>query len=291
MAKPAKPAPWSAPHAGAEGEHMRQERSVAEHTTSRWDPQFIRVGIFSSSKAGIARAGNDQEGWTDGATPHVNSEIPKGGLASLAGPLCVRVDADVFLTALVDQQNAPRPFPFETPRVAANATFVPAGPGSPVEVLNIVSPGIYAGPGQPLLWEGQGLIPFTPPGPGTLAVSLTLTDPSSGTVTTISDSIPVVDCDPMPDAAPEASSTASAEPAPVAAPRKERAIPVFDSGEPTHVWLNVPDPVNAPLEYQVLESDENWANDAEAVEVWIDAQGYFYYGIVGNKVRLPERPS
>lgn len=134
-----------------------------------------------------------------------------------------------------------------------------------------------------------GPLDFTPSEPGRLAVRLTLRDPDTGAVAMVSDSIPVLDCNPPKQAEAPAAATQPARAG--ARPRTPRHAPAFDdSAQPIGIWLNVPDPVNDPLEYTVLGKEERWHSDAETVEVWHDAKGYYYIGFAGTKVRLPERP-
>jgi hypothetical protein len=73
---------------------------------------------------------------------------------------------------------------------------------------------------------------------------------------------------------------------PVPTPAVARAP--ASSGVGTGIYINVPDPTNAPLVYYRLTGYEGWQRGL-IMEVWSDDVGYYYHGKLGN-VYLPRRP-
>ena len=267
VAKPA-PLPQPAPRLATP-----QPAPSTSHRAGGWNTSLIRVAIVNENGCGVAGAGDGTEGWSDGTPEHVVNPktIPLGGFAAICGSLVAKQAPRIELIAVVDDADKPRPDAFTPPFVHATVRFRPARWKAPRTVFEATSVANYAGPGQPLGTSFSSEFPFTPPGPGTLFVSLAQSDPDTGAVADVSAEIPV-------------------EPAPEEAPTPTPAPAFDDSAVPIGVWLNVPDPVNAPLEYRPLGKEEHWRSDDETVEVWHDSKGYYYIGIVGNKVRLPGKP-
>jgi len=229
----------------------------------QWDRGFISVAILNRAADGLQARGDG----TQGVAADNDTPIPPGGFAEVVGaPLCAHRQPDIRLIAHVDDDQSPRPHPWTISRVHATVRFQPAGMEKASTELDATSVGSYIEAGMPLGTSFPWKVPFTPPGAGTLFVSISHSDPDTGGLAVLSDAIPVVECPGV---------------------EKQR---VPESRVRTDVWLNVPDPVNAPLEYTRLDQEEDWGSDAETVEVLHDAQGYYYEGIVGNKVRLPGKP-
>jgi hypothetical protein len=258
----AAPAPQSAtPQAGA----PTTGAALAAQQTPRprWDPGFISVAILNRAADGMQARGDG----TQGIAADIDAPIPPGGFAEVVGaPLCAFREPDLRLIAHVDDGESVRPHPWTLSRVHATVRFRPAGKENATTVLDATSVGSYIDPGFPLGTSFPWKVPFTPPGAGTLFVSISHSDPDSGGLAVLSDAIPVVECPGV----------------------EKRGFD--DSAVQTGVWLNVPDPANAPLEYTRLDKHEDWRSDAETVEVWHDDRGYYYVGLVGNKVRLPGKP-
>jgi hypothetical protein len=228
-----------------------------------WDPGFISVAILNRAAEGLQARGDGEQGLAE----DVDTPIPPGGFAEVVGaPLCAFRQPDIRLIAHVDDGETARPLPYTLSRVHATVRFQPAGKTNATTVLDATSIGSYIDPGFPLGTSFPWKVPFTPPGAGTLYVSIAHSDPDSGGLAVLSDAIPVVEC-----------------------PGVEK-LGFADSAVQTGVWLNVPDPVNAPLEVRRLDKHENWRSDAETVELWHDERGYYYISLIGNKVRLPGRP-
>lgn len=68
------------------------------------------------------------------------------------------------------------------------------------------------------------------------------------------------------------------------APRR----PVERASE-TGIYLHVPDPANAPMQYRRITGKEGWQGRGVIVTVWRDAAGHFYYR-GDERMYLPERP-
>jgi hypothetical protein len=257
MASPvAKPAPAPGP---------AQPQTAAAPPTARrpWDPRFISVAILNRAAEGLQGRGDG----TQGTAEDYDVPIPPGGFAEIVGaPLCAFQQPDIRLIAHVDDGETARPQPWTISRVHATVHFQPAGTKDATTVLDATSVGSYIDPGFPLGTGFPWKVPFTPPGAGTLDVSIAHSDPDAGGLAVVSDAILVVEC-----------------------PDVERQG-YADSAVRTGIWLNVPDPVNEPLAYTRLGTEERWTSDAETVEVLHDERGYYYDGILATKVRLPGKP-
>jgi hypothetical protein len=167
----------------------------------------------------------------------------------------------------VDLDLVPRPQPFDPGRLSAIVKFVPATGGSVSILLQSSGTGAYVKPGFPLQPSfNTNLSFFQPPQPGTLIVSLTNSDPTSGSVAVYSEAIPVVDC-PQPG---------------------QPGILVPGSAVELGIYLHVPDPDNAPLVYQRADPNTPWSTGA-TVSVFKDASGYFY-PYTGKRIYLPGHP-
>jgi hypothetical protein len=136
-------------------------------------------------------------------------------------------------------------------------------------VTRETSAGQYAGPGWPLKTGLSDLTFFTPDSPGTLIVSLVIADSSSGEVAVYSDSIPVKTC-------------------PAVAMDPEVAEPETpEKGRQTRFNIEVQDPDEAPLVYQLVGSNTPLEGPGGFFAVWQDQAGNFYYLNNGRRVHLP----
>jgi hypothetical protein len=93
-------------------------------------------------------------------------------------------------------------------------------------------------------------VPFEPPEPGKLLVSLAHSDPSSGEVVVYSDEVPVVDC-----------------------PENQ---PQEDDSHETHYVAVVPDPENNPDGYHLLTPQDGLDQPGRIIPIEQDVWGYFY---------------
>jgi hypothetical protein len=153
----------------------------------------------------------------------------------------------------VDSVEVARPQPFTNPNVAVTVDL------DDTRLLAAEGEAAYQGPGERLV-PSFGLRPaIVPRRAGTLYVSAAISDPDSGELAVYSDVLTVVDC-----------------------PREAES-----SGFATGIWLVVPDPDNAPLDYHRLTGTHVWNEPGEIVEVWHDDEGDYYIH-KGGKVRLPE---
>jgi len=260
-----KPAPTPDPAQPDKAQEAARAAAVAQPGPKKpyWDPRFISVAILNREAEGLQGRGDG----TRGTAEDYDVPIPPGGFAEVVGaPLCAYRQPDIRLIAHVDDGETARPAPWTLSRVHATVRFQPAGKEKATTVLDATSVGSYIDPGFPLGTTFPWKVPFTPPGAGTLYVSIAHSDPDSGGLAVVSDAIPVVEC-----------------------PGVEKQG-YADTAVRTGVWLNVPDPVNAPLDYTRLDKHENWRSDAETVEVLHDERGYYYDGVLGNRVRLPGKP-
>jgi hypothetical protein len=257
----AKPVPAPTPQPQPQPAAQPQQAQQAPVPGKGWGPEFITVAIMNRDECGIQAHGNG----TTGLAEDIDKPIPAGGIASICGPVCAHRQPDLWMIAHVDDGDVVR-MPGWTPsRVHARVEWQRKGSDTKRLILDQTSIGSYIDPGFPLGTSFPWKVPFTPPGEGTLFLSIVHSDPDSGGLAVVSDAVPVVEC---PGAEPQDFSNASRE---------------------TNVWLHVPDP-NKPLEVRKIDKDERWNDRAPAYHLLFDDQGYYYVGPAGTKVRLPERP-
>jgi hypothetical protein len=231
----------------------RQPRASGARSWSAGE--FITAGVGNwEDTCWSAINPQDRYGYTSDGTDRPYSRIcPEAVCADARLPL--------HFAFHVDSQDTPRPQPFEKSKVAINLVFLSAR-GKEKTVLSATSNGIYMKPGLALLTSFDVSTRFTPPGPGTLLVSMIHADPSSGEVAVYGDETPIVDCSP-----------------PV-----ERVF-----GQPTGIYVVIPDPQNAPLDYHRLTMEDGLDRPGISVEVERDDAGYFYI-IEEQKYYIPEKP-
>ncbi len=153
--------------------------------------------------------------------------------------------------------------------VSATVKFEPSGGGQEIVLLKNQGDATYVAPGYPLQTTfNQFLNNFTLPGPGQLIVSLINSDRWAGQgLGVYSDTIQV-------DACPG-----------VAKP----SLPVPSTSVQLGKWLEVPDPINAPLQYTVVDKNTPVNGPGVIVQVEKDDKGYFYrYN--GRRIDLPGNP-
>jgi len=181
-------------------------------------------------------------------------------------PICAKQSLPLRFFFHVDGDTLPRPQPFQDSRVALTVNFQ-AGSGGLQPVINATSAGVYPGkPGHPLKTTFGTTVPFIPPEAGTLFVSMTHADPTSGEVAVFSDAIPVVDC-----------------------PQPGKKKGATGSATPTGIYVVIRDPKNAPLDYRRATKQDGLDRPGLFVEVERDDGGYFYR-IEGQKYYTPAQP-
>jgi len=77
------------------------------------------------------------------------------------------------------------------------------------------------------------------------------------------------------------------ETAPLPTPAVRRAP--IDRGSDTGIYIDVPDPQNAPLVYRLVTGRLGWQKRGVIMTVWRDDIGYYYHGKDG-KLYLPGKP-
>ncbi len=143
--------------------------------------------------------------------------------------------------------------------VTASVKFTPSTGGGDRIVLQGQGDATYVSPGHPLQTAFSPLLSsYTPVGPGQLTVSLINNDRAGLARATYNDMIPVKDC-PLPAARVEVG------------------------------YLEVPDPDNAPLQYQVVGPNTPVTGRGVLVPAERDDKGYFYL-YKGRRVDLPGDP-
>jgi hypothetical protein len=184
---------------------------------------------------------------------------------------CAKTPLRLRLLFHTDEDRIPRPgvkAGDKVSRVSAIAKFAPSGGGVESVLVQGQGDGSYVAPGYPLSTPFRTSLDFfTPPSAGTLTVSLINSDVFGTEALAIySDQIPVQDC-----------------------PNAQSGIPVPSTSIQTGRWLEVPDPVNAPLKYTVVDKNTPVEGPGVLAEVEKDENGYFYrYN--GQKIYLPENP-
>jgi hypothetical protein len=235
---------------------LQRQSAPGSQPVRPWNPNDISTGLISTC-------------WSN-ARPDGQyvSEKGAGLYSSVCSSPCAREPLPLHLLFHVDGDTIPRPKPFEPSRLSATVSFLPSSGGPESVLVKGIAKGSYAGPGVPLQTSLRtDLSFFTPPQTGALDVSLINSDPSSGAVAVYTDRVPVVDC-------PRSTRAGMAPP--------QTALELG-------IWLVVPDPENAPLEYQKVDKNTPLEGRGPIVSVFRDESGYFYT-YKGRRVYLPERP-
>jgi hypothetical protein len=165
---------------------------------------------------------------------------------------------------------AKRPQPFDPPRLSATAVFYP-DVGDPDVLMRETGTGRYKEAGAPLETSFGDFSFYTPESPGRLMVSIALADPSSGEVAVYSESIPVIEC-PLVATEPEPEPAEPEKPA---------------NGRQTRFNIEVQDPDNAPLVYQLVGPNTPLEGPGGFYPVWQDPTGAYYYLNNARRVDLP----
>jgi hypothetical protein len=226
-------------------------------------------GQWSAREEITAGVGNRKDDCWSAVDPQGRYHTPDGSnrpyseVCAFLDPVCAHVWKPLNFAFHVDRWGEfARPEPFLDSRVAINLVLLPDS-GGRTPVFSATSNGIYLKPGLALLTSFDFSVPFELPEPGTLLVSMVHSDPSSGEVAVYADEIPIVDCT-MP---------------------AERLF-----GQPTGIYVVIPDPINAPLVYHRLGAQDSLDQPGITVEVERDEAGLYFYLIEEQKYYLPERP-
>jgi hypothetical protein len=241
-----------------------------------WGPDLISTGIavfargrFQCSADANATGSTYASGiWTGDPRSEIDTKL--GNYASVCLSPCVGEPLNLRPTSFVDAVDAIRPKPFDPPTISFIAYYYP-DVGDMDVLMKETSTGEYTEAGGPLDTTFGDLTFFTPDSPGRLVVSSALTDPTSGQVAVYSEEIRVIEC-----------PRVAVDPEPVA--EKPKKPP---KGRETRFYIEVRDPVKAPLVYQLVDKNTSLDGPGGLFQVWKDTAGKFYYMNNGRRVYLP----
>jgi len=235
-------------------------------TLQPWDPSLISSGILQTEAPNCY---GESGGW--GGQGAKQTVVP-GQFSQLCSHPCAYRPLPLRVMFHTDGTGIPRPgvnLGDKVSAVSATVKFEPSGGGQEIVLLKNQGDATYVAPGYPLQTTfNQFLNNFTLPGPGQLIVSLINSDRWAGQgLGVYSDTIQV-------DACPG-----------VAKP----SLPVPSTSVQLGKWLEVPDPINAPLQYTVVDKNTPVNGPGVIVQVEKDDKGYFYrYN--GRRIDLPGNP-
>jgi hypothetical protein len=242
-----------------------------------------RQGPWSANKYITAGVGYFDDAWwsTVDAEGHYDTSDDSDRPFSqvFTGQLCVGEPLPLNFAFHVDTYNTPRPKPFPHSRASITLNFL-TDKGKMIPVKNLTSTTQYLTPGLGLLTAFGLSVPFSPPEPGKLLVSLTHSDPALGELVIYSDEIPVTNCP------GKEQQKDDARPAVIPDPENK---PQKDDARPTHYTAVIPDPENKPLDYHLLTPQDGLDQPGVITPIEEDTWGHFYR-IKGKKYYI-EDPS
>jgi Domain of unknown function (DUF4157) len=240
---------------------LQRQQKAAPKASQTWGPDEIEAGVWNKSAlCGVSSNTLGETLWG----PAGSGPVP-GSYKGHCADLCAHSPVPLRLDFLVDGWNRPRTGVKpgdKLSRVVANVKFVPAGGGQDIMLVQGSGDGTYDQLARSLKVNFRtDLSNFSPPGPGSLQVSLINDDIGGGGVAAYSDEIPVVDCPGVRGPGPTV-------------PR---------SPVQTGRWLSCPDPEQPQRCYPA-----DWNSPPPLYEVEKDDKGTFYR-YRGRRMNLEEK--
>jgi hypothetical protein len=284
---PSTPTPFRAPatirhNASGQSASVTSELSasvIRRRVPDRgWHPGYISAGIAVINPQGTVQCtaetnalGSDIVSGNFTGRPGGELDTRLGNYASVCLSPCVGRPLNLKPEFFVDAGLwAKRPQPFDPPRLSATAVFYP-DVGDPDVLIRETSTGQYKEAGAPLETSFGDFTFYTPESTGRLMVSMALADPSSGEVAVYSESIRIIEC-PLVATEPEPEPAEPEKPA---------------NGRQTRFNIEVQDPDNAPLVYQLVGPNTPLEGPGGFYPVWQDPTGAYYYLNNARRVDLP----